>query len=68
MVARHIPSIMVIGAVLVAYRLLGVEEWLIGSSIKSEIKAEYDYIISMYCFLLIIIDEHCLNWIVIYLC
>eukprot|EP00918_Siedleckia_nematoides_P087375 GHVU01192247.1.p1 GENE.GHVU01192247.1~~GHVU01192247.1.p1 ORF type:complete len:648 (+),score=99.43 GHVU01192247.1:215-2158(+) len=45
MVARHIPSIMVIGAVLVAYRLLGVEEWLIGSSIKSEIKAEYDYVI-----------------------
>jgi len=47
MVARYIPTLMAIGAILAAYRLLGVSE-LFQEFIKKDLQPSYDYIIGKY--------------------
>jgi len=42
--ARHIPTLMAIGAVLAAYRLLGVGD-LFKELIKKDLQPAYDYVI-----------------------
>ena len=42
--ARHIPTLMAIGAVLAAYRLLGVSD-VFKELIKKDLQPAYDYVI-----------------------
>ena len=44
MVARYIPTLMAIGAVLAAYRLLGVGD-VFKELIKKDLQPVYDYVI-----------------------
>jgi len=44
MVVRHIPTLMAIGAVLAAYRLLGVGD-VFKELIKKDLQPAYDYVI-----------------------
>jgi len=46
MVARHIPTLMAIGAVLAAYRLLGVGD-VFKELIKKELQPAYDVVIGI---------------------
>jgi len=46
MVARHIPTLMAIGAVLAAYRLLGVGD-VFKELIKKDLQPAYDYVIGL---------------------
>jgi len=59
MVARHIPTLMAIGAVLAAYRLLGVGD-LFKEFIKKDLQPAYDYVIgwSLY-YLVICLSSRC---------
>ena len=51
MVARHIPTFMAIGAVLAAYRLLGVGD-VFKEFIKKDLQPAYDYVIGWSIYLL----------------
>jgi len=44
MVVRHIPTLMAIGALLAAYRLLGVGD-MFKELIKKDLQPAYDYVI-----------------------
>jgi len=44
MVVRHIPTLMAIGAILAAYRLLGVGD-MFKELIKKDLQPAYDYVI-----------------------
>jgi len=47
MVVRHIPTLMAIGAVLAAYRLLGVGD-VFKELIKKDLQPAYDYVIGLF--------------------
>lgn len=44
---RYIPTLMAVGSVLAAYRLLGVADWF-KELIKNELQPVYDYVIGKY--------------------
>jgi len=45
MVAQYIPALLVIGAALVSYRLLGLNDLFTDLIKAKELKASYDYLI-----------------------